>query len=276
MPGSPKRARPAPTPAPKRAGETQAILERLYGQHPNATTELDFTTPFELLVATILSAQSSDARVNQVTPAFFKRYPDPQRLAAATTAELEPQIVATGLLPAEVQDAARHGAGPARAPRRPGAGRHGRVDGAARRRPQDGERRARPRARRARPAGRSPCAARRQPHRHRPGGDTRGGRDAAVRGAAARAMDAGVLDADPARPPRLPADAAAVPRVRRRRPVCLRRRDAHRRAAPTPAAAGAAQPGHRTPSRRPEGRSRVGQPGPSPGATRRRKPTGRR
>jgi endonuclease-3 len=96
MPGSPTRARPAPTPAPKPAGDTQAILERLYGQHPNATTELDFTTPFELLVATILSAQSSDARVNQVTPAFFTRYPDPQRLAAATTAELEPQIVATG------------------------------------------------------------------------------------------------------------------------------------------------------------------------------------
>ena len=96
MPGTPKRARPAPTPAPKPAADTQAILQRLYGQHPNATTELDFTTPFELLVATILSAQSSDARVNQVTPAFFKRYPDPQRLAAATTAELEPQIVATG------------------------------------------------------------------------------------------------------------------------------------------------------------------------------------
>jgi endonuclease III len=109
MPGSPKRARSAPTAATataaaspgadrplKPAGETRAILERLYAQHPNATTELDFTTPFELLVATILSAQSSDARVNQVTPAFFKRYPDPQRLAAATTAELEPQIVATG------------------------------------------------------------------------------------------------------------------------------------------------------------------------------------
>src|SRR3954468_7294212 len=96
MPGTPKRVRPAPTPAPKPAAETQAILQRLYGQHPNATTELHFTTPFELLVATILSAQSSDVRVNQVTPAFFKRYPDPQRLAAATTAELEPQIVATG------------------------------------------------------------------------------------------------------------------------------------------------------------------------------------
>jgi endonuclease-3 len=112
MPGSPKRARPAPpgsssrssksTPAPastgplKTAAETQAILASLYVQHPNATTELDFTTPFELLVATILSAQSSDARVNQVTPAFFKRYPTPQSLVAATAAEIEPQIVATG------------------------------------------------------------------------------------------------------------------------------------------------------------------------------------
>jgi endonuclease III len=99
MPGSPKRARPAPPPAPagsKSAAETQTILARLYGQHPNATTELDFTTPFELLVATILSAQSSDKRVNEVTPALFKRYPDPQRLVAATAAELEPQIVATG------------------------------------------------------------------------------------------------------------------------------------------------------------------------------------
>ncbi len=113
MPAPSKRVRPAPpgnaarppkgpagaarsATALKSAAETQAILERLYAQHPNATTELDFTTPFELLVATILSAQSSDARVNQVTPAFFKRYPDSQSLAAATPAELEPQIVATG------------------------------------------------------------------------------------------------------------------------------------------------------------------------------------
>ena len=93
-----RSARAPLPPACSQAGRRtrRRILERLYGQHPNATTELDFTTPFELLVATILSAQSSDARVNQVTPAFFKRYPDPQRLAAATTAELEPQIVATG------------------------------------------------------------------------------------------------------------------------------------------------------------------------------------
>ncbi len=98
MPGSPKRARPAAPPAPslKSAAATRAILEKLFTQHPNATTELDFTTPFELLVATILSAQSSDKRVNEVTPALFARYPDAQRLVAATAADLEPQIVATG------------------------------------------------------------------------------------------------------------------------------------------------------------------------------------
>jgi endonuclease-3 len=91
------RSQTQPSTGPlKTAAETRAVLASLYGQHPNATTELAFTTPFELLVATILSAQSSDVRVNQVTPAFFKRYPTPQSLAAATTAELEPQIVATG------------------------------------------------------------------------------------------------------------------------------------------------------------------------------------
>jgi endonuclease III len=73
-----------------------AVLDRLETQHPNATTELDFTNAFELLVATILSAQSTDRRVNQVTPALFKRYPTAAVLARATPEELEPQIVSTG------------------------------------------------------------------------------------------------------------------------------------------------------------------------------------
>jgi endonuclease III len=70
-------------------------------QHPNADTELHFTTPYELLVATILSAQCTDERVNQVTPALFKRYPDARALARATTAELEPQIQSTGFFRAK-------------------------------------------------------------------------------------------------------------------------------------------------------------------------------
>lgn len=71
-------------------------MAKLEAQHPNANTELHFSNPYELLVATILSAQCTDERVNQVTPALFKRYPDPEALAKATTGELEPQIQSTG------------------------------------------------------------------------------------------------------------------------------------------------------------------------------------
>ncbi|HYS24158.1 MAG TPA: endonuclease III [Vicinamibacterales bacterium] len=80
----------------KPARVTRRIIETLTQQHPNADTELDYTNAFELLVATILSAQSTDARVNIVTPALFERYPDARALAKATPAELEPQILSTG------------------------------------------------------------------------------------------------------------------------------------------------------------------------------------
>lgn len=86
---------------PKSQAETRAILKKLERQHPNADTELHYSNPYELLVATILSAQCTDERVNQVTPALFKRYPDPSALAAATTAELEPQIQTTGFFRAK-------------------------------------------------------------------------------------------------------------------------------------------------------------------------------
>jgi endonuclease-3 len=87
--------------APKSGAETRAILKKLERQHPAADTELHFTTPYELLVATILSAQCTDERVNQVTPALFKRYPDAKALATATTGELEPQIQSTGFFRAK-------------------------------------------------------------------------------------------------------------------------------------------------------------------------------
>ena len=80
----------------KTARETREIVRKLETQHPNADTELHYTNAYELLVATILSAQSTDVRVNMVTPALFKRYPDAASLAHATTKELEPQIVSTG------------------------------------------------------------------------------------------------------------------------------------------------------------------------------------
>ncbi|PYQ98271.1 MAG: endonuclease III, partial [Acidobacteria bacterium] len=66
--------------------ETRALLDTLETQHPGADTELHYTTAFQLLVATILSAQSTDARVNMVTPALFKRYRDARALSKATTA----------------------------------------------------------------------------------------------------------------------------------------------------------------------------------------------
>jgi endonuclease-3 len=76
-------------------------MKKLEKQHPNADTELHYSTPYELLVATILSAQCTDERVNQVTPALFTRYPDAAALAQATTAELEPQIQSTGFFRAK-------------------------------------------------------------------------------------------------------------------------------------------------------------------------------
>jgi endonuclease-3 len=83
--------------------DTRAIIDALETQHPGADTELHYKTPFQLLVATILSAQSTDARVNLVTPALFKRYPDASALANATTAELEPQIHSTGFYRAKAK-----------------------------------------------------------------------------------------------------------------------------------------------------------------------------
>jgi endonuclease III len=98
-PKTPKTAKPPKT--AKTATETRHILDRLEAQHPGADTELHYGTAFELLVATILSAQSTDQRVNMVTPALFKRYPDARALAGATTAELEPQLHSTGFFRAK-------------------------------------------------------------------------------------------------------------------------------------------------------------------------------
>ena len=76
-------------------------MAKLATQHPHADTELNFRNPYELLVATILSAQCTDERVNTVTPALFARYPDARALARATTDDLEPQIQPTGFFRAK-------------------------------------------------------------------------------------------------------------------------------------------------------------------------------
>jgi endonuclease-3 len=80
----------------KTPATARAVLRKLELQHPGADTELHFENPYQLLVATVLSAQSTDRRVNEVTPALFERYPDATSLAAAEPEDIEPLIRPTG------------------------------------------------------------------------------------------------------------------------------------------------------------------------------------
>ncbi len=80
----------------KSAATTRRLIDALAELYPGATTELHYRTPFELLVATMLSAQSTDARVNMVTPNLFARYPDAAALAGAAAPDVEAIIVSTG------------------------------------------------------------------------------------------------------------------------------------------------------------------------------------
>lgn len=83
----------AQSPAAARMPE---IIRRLYAAHPDATCALNFNNALELLVATILSAQCTDERVNMVTPALFARFPTAQALAEADITELEELVRSTG------------------------------------------------------------------------------------------------------------------------------------------------------------------------------------
>jgi endonuclease-3 len=80
-------------------GRARVVADRLTEEYPGTATELcalDHSNPYELLAATILSAQTTDERVNMVTPAVFAKYPRPADLAAADPAELETIIQSTG------------------------------------------------------------------------------------------------------------------------------------------------------------------------------------
>ncbi|NOZ93716.1 MAG: endonuclease III [Acidobacteria bacterium] len=74
----------------------QELLRALSGMFPDAVCELDYRTPWELLVATILSAQCTDQRVNRVTPELFGRWPGPEELARASQEEIEAVVRPTG------------------------------------------------------------------------------------------------------------------------------------------------------------------------------------
>ena len=81
---------------PPAAERAPAIFSRLDAEYPDAHCALDHGDPYELLVATILSAQCTDKRVNMVTPALFSKYPNPTALAAAKPDDLEAMIKSTG------------------------------------------------------------------------------------------------------------------------------------------------------------------------------------
>ncbi len=80
----------------ERQERASAIMGRLARLYPDAHTMLDHTTPFQLLIAVILSAQTTDVGVNKVTPALFQRYPGPAELAAADPGDVEEIVRSTG------------------------------------------------------------------------------------------------------------------------------------------------------------------------------------
>jgi len=78
------------------AAQADAVLHILQQLYPQAECSLHYSTPLQLLVATVLSAQCTDARVNQVTPELFARYPEPQSYLQASEAQLQQDIRSTG------------------------------------------------------------------------------------------------------------------------------------------------------------------------------------
>lgn len=103
----PSQRAPLVARSPRTKAERQHIaevtLERLSREYPDAHCELDFRNPFELVVATILSAQCTDVRVNMVTPVLFKKYPNAKKLAAANPADVEEIIKSTGFFRAKTK-----------------------------------------------------------------------------------------------------------------------------------------------------------------------------
>lgn len=92
-------ALPSPTPRLSKTEKARRILEILNRLYPDPPIPLDHTDPFTLLVAVVLSAQTTDKKVNQVTPALFRRAPTPQAMAAMDVEEIRQLIREVGLAP---------------------------------------------------------------------------------------------------------------------------------------------------------------------------------
>jgi len=86
----------APAPAPAARARARRILKALYKQYPDAHCELDYGSPHELLIATILSAQATDVGVNKATPKLFEKFPEPADYAVATPSSIEPYVKSLG------------------------------------------------------------------------------------------------------------------------------------------------------------------------------------
>jgi len=89
---------------PEKKVKAKAIYRQLTKSYPNVRCELDYNSAFQLLVATVLSAQCTDKRVNQTTPALFKKYPNPKKMAKADLKDIQKLVKSTGFFRAKAKN----------------------------------------------------------------------------------------------------------------------------------------------------------------------------
>jgi endonuclease-3 len=89
---------------PEKKVRAKIIYRQLSKNYPNVRCELDYKNGFQLLIATVLSAQCTDKRVNQTTPALFKKYPNPQKMAKADLHDIEKLVKPTGFFRAKANN----------------------------------------------------------------------------------------------------------------------------------------------------------------------------
>jgi len=92
----PRSVEPEPNPTPVQKKRARTILKRLKERYPDIGTALDYRDGFQLIVATVISAQTTDETVNKITPVLFERYPTPVDLAAANPEDVERVIFSSG------------------------------------------------------------------------------------------------------------------------------------------------------------------------------------
>ena len=88
----------------RKKARAKAIYRILTKNYPNVRCELDYKNPYQLLVATVLSAQCTDKRVNQTTPALFKKYPNPKKMAKADLKDIQRLVKSTGFFRAKAKN----------------------------------------------------------------------------------------------------------------------------------------------------------------------------